>query len=736
MGSLLVAVPLAAHGADGVGLQLVPQEELFDPVVRYKENTPSFATGDHISGVNNLDVFLEGHAQVRRAKGVIKGDTIHYLQVEDELIATGSVRLFQHGDLYTGPELRLRLDDSHGYFVSPTYHFGSNGSRGFADRINFIDSDRSQFVQAIYTTCPPGDYEWYLIADTMDLDEESKEGEGHNAVVYFQGVPILAAPDLGFPLSDARRSGFLPPTYSLMSTNGLELIVPYYWNIAPNRDMTIFPHLMLKRGLMLGEDFRFLEPTSSGEVRFEAIPDGETHTFRYSFSTLDLWRGSGDLAGWSAVLNLNAVSDAYYFNDFSKTFAAAATRELPRDAELTYATSNWYVTTRFLGYQTLEQTGGYIVPPYNKAPEVVFHGVKLDYGGFDFIMDTDLTRFTSAGLEAGDRLVLNPSIAYPVVGPGYFITPKVAYYATTYSLNDEPAGAPSSLTRNLPTYSVDSGVVFERNANIFGTAFLQTLEPRMYYVYRPYANQSNYPNFDSGIPDANFSQLFADNSFLGYDRLADENQLTAAVTTRLVNPDNGVEVLRAAIGQRYYLSPQLVTLPGGEPVNRGKSDFLGLISGSVTPTLTVDTGIDYSPTAGGMERSNIGMRWSPGLDREISFEYRYLRGQFDQFDTSVEWPIAGQLYGLGRINYSARDRTVIEGLAGIEYKGCCWVLRIAAQRFVTGLATQQSSVFIQLELNGFSQIGSSPFDALRRNVVGYQPIKVLPAPASPFTNYE
>lgn len=736
----LALLPLGA--AAQVGLQLKTQDNLIDPRGKPKEETPSFGIADQISGQTDVDTTLEGNAELRRASGIIKADNIHYLQVEDEMLATGSVRLYQHGDLYVGPELHLHLDDDHGYFIAPTYTFGTSGSRGYADRVNFFDRTHSELIDAVYTTCPPGDYEWYLTADAMRLDEDIKEGLGINSVLYFQGVSILASPYLTFPLSNERKSGFLPPTFSVVSTNGAEFILPYYWNIAPNYDMTIIPNYMSKRGFQLGENFRYLDANNNGYFRLEGIDDQDTGTFRYSESLLDYWHGSGELAGFSGVLNLNKVSDAYYFNDFSRTFAAASTRTLPRDAEVSYGTNYWTVTLRTLSYQTLEQTGSFITPPYNKEPEVLFHGALLDYGGFDFNLDIDVTRFTSPGLVGGDRFVFNPSVAYPIFGPGYFFTPKVSYNSTSYNLTDQLAGLPNTLTRNLPTLSLDSGLVFERDTSLFGNNYLQTLEPRVFYVRRPYQNQSAIPNFDSGVPDDNFSQIFSENSFVGYDRLADENQLTAAVTTRYLNEDTGAEMFRASIGERIYLSDQRVVLPGGpgvpggSPVNAGEADILAAITGRLFPQVTADAGLDYSSTAGGMERSNVGFTWSPAPTKEFNLEYRYLRSQFDQFDLSGQWPLGGGFYGVGRLNYSTRDKILVEGLAGIEYKGCCWVVRVLAQRYVTGLATSSTSIFVQLELNGFSQIGANPFDALRRNVAGYQNIVSPPPPQSPYNNYE
>jgi LPS-assembly protein len=748
LASLLV--PRLAAAAEGLQLQL--QDGLIDPNSHPSEDTPTFGIADQVYGTNEVDTTLVGNAEVRRASGIIKGDYIHYDQVTDDIFAKGSVRLYRNNNTYTGPELRLRLDDYQGFFVAPDYYLWSNQGRGFADRINFLSRQRSTLIEPIYTTCPPGDYEWYMTADSMELDQSVQQGVGHNATVYFQGVPILTSPYLTFPLSTDRRSGFLPPTFSATSTSGFELLVPYYWNIAPNRDLTVYNNLMSRRGLQEAGDFRFLEPHYQGDVRFEALDDQETNTLRYSMLVQGSWQGTGLFQGFSSTINYQKVSDANYFVDFSRNLAAASTRTLPRDIELNYASNYWTLTVRALRYQTLEQDNSIIAVPYDKVPEFELHAARLDYGGFDFGLTGFATRFETIGAVGGDRFVLNPNVSYPLVGAGWFVTPKVSYNSTVYALTDQASGVPNSFTRNVPTYSVDAGLIFERNTDLFGTNYQQTLEPRMFYVYRPYRNQSLFPDFDSGIPDFNFSQLFAENPFTGYDRLADENQLTAAVTTRLLNPGSGAELFRAAVGLRYYVAGQNVTVPGigndlnplvpitsltsSNPVASGATNFLALASGQVTPTVAVDTGVDYNPAVGGVERSNIGARWTPGENKELGFDYRYLRGQFDQYDFTGQYPIGQGWYGVGRVNYSSRDHRLVEGLAGFEYRGCCWVIRFAAQQFVTGATTSTTTFFVQLELNGFSQIGTNPLDALRRNVTGYTPIVEPKSEESPFDHYE
>jgi len=739
---------LRAQGGDGLQLQVQP--ELIPPPEKAgDQETPSFGIGDQVFGTNDVDTTLIGHAEVRRASGIIKGDYIYYNQVADELFAKGSVRLYRDDNTYTGPELRLRLDDYQGFFVAPNYYLWSNQGRGFADRINFLSRQQSVLIEPIYTTCPPGDYEWYMTANQMDLDQGTGEGIGHNATVYFQGVPILTSPYLTFPLNDDRRSGFLPPTLSATSTSGFEVLLPYYWNIAPNRDFTLYSNLLSRRGLQEAGDFRFMEPNDAGDIRFEALDDREAGFTRYSLLVQNIWAGTGALAGFSSYINYQKVSDAEYFVDFSRNLAASSTRELPRDIEVSYGSTYWTLTARVLRYQTLEIPDAPIAVPYDKVPEFELHAAKLDLGGFDFTLTGFATRFETIGAVGGQRVVANPSVSYPLVGAGWFLTPKLSYNYSAYALTDQASGLPTALSRSVPAISVDAGLVFERDANIFGDQYLQTLEPRAFYVYRPYRNQNQFPDFDSAIPDFNLSQLFAENAFTGYDRLADENQITTALTTRLLNEQTGAELFRAALGSRLYLSDQNVTVPGitnallpyaslapSKPVNAGQADLLALASGQVTPQVGVDVALDYSPEAGGTQTSNIGVRWTPGDNKELGVDYRYLRGQFDQYDFTGQYPLGGAWYGVGRLNYSSRDREVVEGLAGLEYRGCCWVLRFAAQRFITGVSTSTTTFFVQLELNGFSQIGTNPLDALRRNISGYTQIVAPGLDESPYEHYE
>ena len=767
LSSMLTIAPLIAHAE--VGLKLRLQQDLIDPAKKSRVGALSFGMADRVTGTMDTDMTFDGHAELRRAGGdVIKADTMHYRQVEDDLFAQGAVRVVRDGDVYAGPELHIRLDDYGGYFLQPEYFLSGTRNRrrapepailtaptdplfgrrdpvaanrtgfpgrGKADRATFIDRDHVKLDNPIYTTCRVDNLDWYIKADTMTLDQSTQIGEGRNARIIFKGVPILASPYLTFPLDDSRKSGLLPPTLAITSRSGVEFLQPYYWNLAPNYDVTFYPKIIASRGLQFGADARYLEPTFRGDVRAEGLPhDSEANgANRYSLSALHNYNNGP----WSGYWNLNKASDDNYFVDFSRTIAVSSQRILPRDAAVTYSSQYWYATAHVLRYQVLQDAANPIVPPYEKSPQLLLHGARLDVlGGFDFNLDADATRFIHPSLASGDRFVLAPSVAYPVLRPGWFVTPKLSYNTTHYNVSDQPPGAPTQFSRSLPTASVDSGLVFERDAALFGRALRQTLEPRLFYLRTPFRDQTKLPNYDSGITAFNFSQLFAENPFGGYDRIADANQLTAAVSTRFINTDDGAEIFRAAIGQRYYLSPQRVTLPGGAPIDSKRSDVLAGISGQLSKTLTVDAGVQYSPVIRGVIRSNVGVSWQPAPTKVLNAEYRYRQGDLEQIDVSGQWPIYGNFYGVGRVNYSMRDKKLIETLAGVEYSGCCWVLRVVASRYVTGTQTATSTLFLQLELNGLARLGSNPLESLKRNVRGYQIVNPPPSPGSPYRNYE
>ena len=719
---------LATGTAVGIALPL-PAAAQFQtaakpkPVRTDESNLPANLQAEQMTGRPDREIIMKRDVEITRGSTRLNADSATYHVVEDEVEATGHVRLERFGDRYTGEDVKLKLDSGAGYVSKPTYRLEINQGQGSAQRIDFQSQEQAVITEATYSTCEGPDPSWYLKASTLDLDTGRELGVAHKAIVYFKGVPILGAPAMSFPLSDARKSGFLPPTIGTTSTGGFEVLAPYYVNIAPNRDLTLYPKIITKRGLQVGVDGRYLSDTYAGETRLEGlVNDQQTKTNRWAVASTHT---QTLLPGLTFNWDLNAASDDNYPSDFSHSITTSAQRLLLRNVSLNYGGTFWNAAIRSSNYQVLQDPATPIGRPYDRLPQITLSAARQDVMGFDWAVDSELTRFYHPDLQKGDRAVIKPRVSYPVIGAGYFITPRFSVHATRYQLQDLPPNSPvpgglqdTGLSRVLPTFSLDSGLIFERDSGLFGRNMTQTLEPRLFYVRTPYKDQSLFPNFDTAEADLSFSQLFSENRFIGNDRISDANQVTAAVTSRFIET-NGAERLRMALGQRFYFSAPKVSI--NPIISPSRSDLLASVSGKITSTISVDANVQYSESMNQVVRANYGTRWQPGPKRVLNLEYRRdVPNNLQQAEFSTQWPIAQRWYGLARVNYSLIDHRIAEGLGGLEYKADCWLFRIVGQRTPTATRQTSSSLFFQLELNGLTRLGSNPLDALRSSIPGYQ----------------
>lgn len=670
----------------------------------------------------------EGNVEVRRLGSTLNADRVIYREDQDEVEAEGNVRLATETDVIEGPRAQLRLADSVGYFEQPEYsinrprrpgqRFVGTGA-GQAERIDLQGEDRYRLKDATYSTCGPGNDDWYAKASELDLDFTREVGEARNARVIFQGVPLLYTPWLEFSLNNRRKSGFLPPTIGSSNRTGTEYTQPYYWNIAPNMDATFAPRVMTRRGVQIGAEARYLDFDYRGELRGEYLPnDRVTGDSRSLFS----FQHSHNLgAGFSAALNLNKVSDDTYFTDLSSRIATTAQTNLLRQGVLSYNPGSWWnVYANVQRYQTLQDPAlPPVAKPYDLLPQVTLSALRPDVRGFAFALAGQYTDFSHPTLDNGKRLIAYPQVSWPLTTPAFYVTPKLGFHFTRYAVERRQTTGPENLSRSVPILSVDSGLFFERETSWFDKSAVQTLEPRLYYLFVPERKQDDFPVFDTALADFNFAQIFSENIFSGGDRIGDANQLTAAVTSRIIDPATGAEILRGAVGQRFYFSEQNVTLPGVPPRTGRTADYLAALSGRLLPQVWFDTAWQYNPREGRTERLVAGARYQPGPARVLNASYRYQRDVLRDVDLSAQWPLFPRWYGVGRYNYSLRDRRLVEAIAGLEYDGGCWVLRGVVQRFATATQEANTSFFLQLELNGFSSIGSNPQEVLRRNIPGY-----------------
>nr|HET7859201.1 LPS assembly protein LptD [Caldimonas sp.] len=723
---------------------------------------PIILRARELRGRPDIDASAEGDVEFRRGNTVLRADKLTYEEAEDLARATGHVVIARDGNVFTGPELQLKIERFEGFFRMPTYRFARTGAGGSAQLIEFIDEQRAVATNANYSSCSvyddAGEPVWILKAREIRIDHEANEGVAKDAVLRFYGVPILASPTLSFPLSEERKSGFLPPSFSIDSSSGFQAAIPYYWNIAPNRDATFTMQESLRRGPSLETEFRYLEPSFFGAVDFKILPrDKVAERSRYALRADH--EGELPLNAY-AQLRLMRVSDDDYWKDFAGEIKSLTPRLLQTDLLVTRPFGDWSAYARALRWQVLQTDDPTtrIDSPYERVPQVGARYAAPWRGGFDVALETEINRFANpddrfvGDRQTGVRTHAIGSIARPFGAPGWSLTPKVSFNAATYSLDLPLADGSKSASRVIPTFSVDNAWTFERDAHFFDRAVRQTLEPRLFYVNTPFHRQADLPNFDSSPKDFNFDSIFTENDFSGVDRVSDGNQLTAGVVSRVLDPDTGVEALRVGMAQRYRFRDQQVT-PEGVPQTKHFSDFLVFGSTSLVPRWLFDTGVQYNPDTARIERSLVSARYSPGPFRTIGATYRLTRGLSEQVALGWQWPVygpargdagastsksgcSGTLYSVGHLNYSTRDSRLTDGILGFEYDAGCWIGRIVVERLSTGRSEQTTRLLLQLELVGLSRIGTSPLRVLKDNVPGYQLLREERTAAPPYTPYD
>lgn len=693
-------------------------------------NAPIVVEGREISGRLDFNLRLQGDARLSKNDLVLSADLIDYLVVPDQVIISGSPakieRISPEGsDTLFTPRAQIELLANTGVVEQPQITYGRIGGRGKADRIELLAQQVTRMLGAEYTTCRPGDDSWVLKAREITIDQIEGEGEARGAKLYFKGTPILAAPYMPFPVDDERASGFLPPSLGITTRTGLDVTVPIYWNIAPNRDFTFEPRLMTRRGVLLGGLGRYLEPSFAGSVRAEWLPRDEQlgrqrwlvdaeHAWQPEFARE--WRG-----GWK----YQKVSDDQYFADVARNVGNINTLFLPREGYLSYTRPWWNVSARVQQFQTLQDPLAPVLPAYWREPQLNFNYYRADVRGFVATANAEFARFKHPTLTEGWRAYLQPALEYPVVEPGYFIRPRVALHMTRYGQLETPgvipgtATSPRSASRTLPIISVDTGLVFEREQGIFLPHLRQTLEPRLFYLRVPYRDQNALPNFDSAATDFGFAQLFSPNRFSGNDRISDADALTMALTSRYSDPATGLERLRLQIGKRFNFETPRVDVPGTTlPVLRS-SDLLLSAAGRISQAWALDTSVQLNSRDNTAVRSSVGLRYSPAERNIFNLTYRYQRELLEQIEFSTQWQLGGRFYAVARWNYSIREKRSPESLAGVEYDADCWVARLVVNRYATATGQANNSLFFQLELSGLGGIGTDPLSLLKRSIPGY-----------------
>jgi LPS-assembly protein len=643
------------------------------------------------------------------------------------------------------PDLRLTsdigqmdLDDYTGWFSAVEYRLPEIQGRGTAEQAEILSKTRSEYERVIYTTCPPGSRDWSLSAREMDIDQETGWGNAYHAILRLGKLPVFYTPYFNFPIDDRRKSGFLFPTFGSSKDLGTEFSIPYYFNLAPDYDATLTPRWMSERGLMLEGEFRFLGERQSGTLWGQILNDkveSDLHGSRRS--ALRITHKSNPFKGLTTRINASEVSDMEYLNDFSTGLNISSIRYLERLAEARYTLGNWRLTGQLQDLQSVDPNLNPRSYPYSLLPRLMADYHKLSSNRlFDLGLKTEYTYFRHDIKSNGQRLRLSPGLGVELFRrPWGFLIPRLMLYYAGYQLDEDEAltDEVSDPAYTVPTLSLDGGLVFERASSWFGSAATQTLEPRLYYLYAPYEDQSDIPDFDTSDLELSYSNLFKDNRFIGGDRVGDANQVAFGVTTRWLEDDSGLERLRASIGQIFYFQDREVQLLSRTPTQEQTASAVVA---------------ELSSRLGSHWRASLALRWDPELEenefdrRRVGLHYRSpkqrlfnvgynfdAKNEIEDVDLSFYWRFDHRFTAIAAWKHSLFHQRDLNRVAGFEYGGrCCWKLRAVYQEYVKETDLDENieqeadtRFMLQLELGNLGTLGTQIRDTLKESIYGYQP---------------
>jgi LPS-assembly protein len=711
--------------------------------------------GDSLETLLDRKMKAKGNAILKKGNKTIKAEVIEYDEVSEKLITTGNTNIDLEGMSLRGSKLSLKLSDETGSMEDASFNFKrgdkeeksviKNGTvitkrsydfRGDAKTIFFEGENKKRLQSGRVTTCEADSDDWYLKSSNMEVNTKTDRVNASNNVVEFKGLPVLYTPYINFSLNKNRKSGFLATTVGTTTKSGFDLQIPYYFNISPNMDATVTARYLGKRGPQADGEFRYLEENYSGknQIQFMKHDEESGKDNRYLVKLEHQHKLNN---GWSASYNYQKVSDDAYFSDLATMIQVTSVVNLPQRANINYAGDTWKFNALTEKYQTLTNASN---SPYQRLPQLDLSGRKdfdsyiLDFKSQWAYFDRD-EKFTSTYTDAqritGSRLTLTPGITVPFTETYGYIKPKLSANVRSYNLNNSSIGNKDILT---PIVSVDSGMYFDRTVNLLNQNFTNTLEPRLFYVYIPYKDQSALPNFDTGLADLNMQTLFSENQFNGQDRINDANQLTASITSKFLDK-NGKERLSGIVAQRYYFEDRKIFGTDLDAKKANSDIFMGGTA-RLANSLNLDAMFQYDPTSSKFLRSTLSSRYNPEPGKMLNLSYRMIDNVSDNtqdlkvFNAAGQWPLGNRFYSIGRYNYDIKTAQTIEVLGGIEYDGGCWVARTIFDRISLPTSPQPNyTFFVQLELNGLGTIGSDANklnNFLYRNVPGVRNVNQIP----------
>ena len=646
-----------------------------------------------------------GNVELIRGDQQLNTAFLRYLPASKSVEIPGPM-IYQDAQIYvSAANGEFDFINNGGEFRDVNFTLTGATANGHAEQM-ILDSDNRSFLRELdFSTCPGPDPEWILTARELEFRHDEGYGIARGAKLKFMNIPFLYLPWMSFPIDSRRKNGFLYPHASSANDNGFEIGIPYYWNIAPNQDATLTPRYFTDRGFMLTGEYRLLTPRSIGKLEFDFLfSDKKTNQNRNHY------RFRHDIAinrQWHSIVLVDRVSDDQYFQDFGLSLAETARQFLRSRASIDGGGRYWTFSLLADDFQVIDESVSASQEPYRRLPRMAYALDRpLGKTGVQFAFDSEIVSFDREVGTTGLRSDFYPRLKWGIDRYWGFFRSSAGYRYTTYNLDLQGQSGDETPDRGTEIFSLDAGMYFERTGE---NGFVQTLEPRVFYLYVPYENQDALPDFDTAEFTFGFSQLFHTNRFTGADRQTDANRLTLAATTRNIDPDTGRERWSFSAGQIFYFEDQQVNLAGTMPEDIDTSPFIAELTWHPFTRFTGRLGVQWNWENRELDLGTFGIDYKSDNGSQLGFEYRFRRDSLDQFDFRYFWPVNERWNILTRLKYSLDESDLLEAQLGIEYESCCWAARLIARRYLRSReGDERDALYLELNLKGLGSFGRRP----------------------------
>ena len=673
------------------------------PIAPDRSRSPIIIYARELDASKEREGEARGEVELFRLDQHMATEHVLFDPVKETVTLPGAVTYEDQQVWVKGENGHYNFIDESGQFSLIDYGLSGSSANGSADYVEMLGGHTSKYYAMDYTSCPGEEPDWQLFAREMELKHEEGWGVARGAKLIFKGIPIMYAPYFTFPIDDRRKSGFLYPNLAQSSDSGLQIGVPWYWNIAPNQDAILEPRYFSRRGFMLTGEYRYMTRRTNASINFDYMPDdrvSDENRYRYLIRHRAYPRPR-----WNTEIIVNRVGDDQYYQDFGTSLSETSLQFLRSSGTLTGVGRYWDFELMVDDFQILDES---ILPqnsPYRRLPRIVYLLDRpIGNSGLFFGLDSELVYFDRDLGVTGARADLYPKVYWNRYSSWGFIKPSLGYRYTGYDLDRDGAPGNESPHRGTMIASLDTGLVFDRTTS---KGDLQTLEPRLFYLYVPYKQQDDLPVFDTGEFTFGFSQLFNTNRFAGSDRQGDANQLSLAVTTNHYSGQSGQALWSLSVGQIFYFDQRRVQLRENLPVDEDLSPFIAEFTWHLWSDFSAVAGLQWDWERDRLSVGSMGFNYRGKSGQRVRFEYRFRRDRVNQFDLRFLWPINESWRVLSRVNYSFDDNDMLEIQGGIEYESCCWAVRTVLRRYLKNReGDYRDGIYFELNLKGLTSVGT------------------------------